>query len=149
LPPADTTNTEHHHLVAAPPRQNHHHRSHRAPPPWLLPSHQQPTPTATTTTATATAFTAATAVVAGCGWQFGNHRRGAVRRQTTIVVAVGRRYSHHSRTLWCRAVMAQPLVKPRGVQPLKTTTVVAAEPTTATTAAPWWCRARGGDPPFC
>nr|GFA46021.1 hypothetical protein [Tanacetum cinerariifolium] len=33
----------------------------------------------------------------------------AARRQTTIVVAVGRRYSHHSCTLWCRAVMAQPL----------------------------------------
>nr|GEU32330.1 hypothetical protein [Tanacetum cinerariifolium] len=67
----------------------------------------------------------------------------AVRRQTTIVVAVGRGYSHHSRTLWGRPVMAQPLVKPRGVQPLNTTTVVAAEPTTATKAAPWWCRARG------
>nr|GFA77929.1 zinc finger BED domain-containing protein RICESLEEPER 2-like [Tanacetum cinerariifolium] len=64
----------------------------------------------------------------------------AVRRQTTIVVAVGRWYSHHGSTLWCRAVMAQPLVKHRGGQPPKTTTVVAAEPTTA---APWWCRACG------
>nr|GEV74922.1 hypothetical protein [Tanacetum cinerariifolium] len=45
----------------------------------------------------------------------------AVRRQTTIVVAVGRRYSHHSRTLWCRAVMAQPLVKHKGGQLPKTT----------------------------
>nr|GEX71738.1 hypothetical protein [Tanacetum cinerariifolium] len=61
---------------------------------------------------------------------------GAVRRQTTIVVVVGRRYSHHSRTLWCRDVMAQPLEKHWGGQPPKTTTVVAAEPTTATTAAP-------------
>nr|GEU69649.1 hypothetical protein [Tanacetum cinerariifolium] len=67
----------------------------------------------------------------------------AARHQTTIVVAVGRRYSHHSRTMWCRVVMAQPLVKHRGGQPPKTTTVVAAESTTATTAAPWWCRACG------
>nr|GFB45166.1 hypothetical protein [Tanacetum cinerariifolium] len=64
-------------------------------------------------------------------------RIGAVRRQTTIMVAVERRYSHHSSTMWCRAVMAQPLVKHRGGQPPKTTTVVAAEPTTATTATPW------------
>nr|GEW74745.1 hypothetical protein [Tanacetum cinerariifolium] len=63
--------------------------------------------------------------------------KGAVRRQTTIVVAVGRRYSHHSHTLWCRAVMGQPLVKHRGGQPPKTTTVVAAEPTLNTTAAPY------------
>nr|GEW21765.1 hypothetical protein [Tanacetum cinerariifolium] len=68
---------------------------------------------------------------------------GAARRQTTIVVAVGRRYSHHCHTLWCRAVMTQPLVKHRGGQPPKTTAVVAAEPTIATTAAPWWCRACG------
>nr|GEW55709.1 hypothetical protein [Tanacetum cinerariifolium] len=69
---------------------------------------------------------------------------GASRRQTTIVVAVGRRYSHHSRTMWCRAVMTQPLVKHRVGQLPKTTTVVAAEPTLTTTAAPWWCRACGG-----
>nr|GFA78982.1 hypothetical protein [Tanacetum cinerariifolium] len=48
---------------------------------------------------------------------------GAARRQTTIVVAVGRQYSHHGHTLWCRAVMAQPLVKHRGGQPPKTTAV--------------------------
>ncbi|GJW64846.1 retrovirus-related pol polyprotein from transposon TNT 1-94 [Tanacetum coccineum] len=65
---------------------------------------------------------------------------GAVRRQTTTVVAVGRQYSHHSRTLWCWTVMAQPHVMPGG-QPPKTTTVVAAEPTVTTTAAPWWCQA--------
>nr|GEU54875.1 hypothetical protein [Tanacetum cinerariifolium] len=113
------------------------------------------TTNATTTAATAAAFpaTAAAAVVAGCGWQFGYHRHDgayksprsrAVRRQTTIVVAVERRYNQHSRTLWCRAVMEQPLVKHRGGQPPKTTTVVAAKPTTATTAAPWLCRACGG-----
>nr|GEV71921.1 hypothetical protein [Tanacetum cinerariifolium] len=69
-----------------------------------------------------------------------------VHRQTTIVVAVERRYSHHSRTLWCRAVMAQPLVKNRGgVQPSETTTAVVAKPAKTTTAAPWWCRACGGD----
>nr|GFB26203.1 hypothetical protein [Tanacetum cinerariifolium] len=45
--------------------------------------------------------------------------------------------------LWCRAVMAQPLVKHRGGQPPKTTTVVAAEPTLTTTAAPWWWRGCG------
>ncbi|GJR34141.1 hypothetical protein Tco_1209825 [Tanacetum coccineum] len=64
---------------------------------------------------------------------------GAVRRQTTIVVAVGRRYSHHSRTMWCRAVAAQPLGVPCCAQPLGFTAVAAAEPavaTTATTAAP-------------
>nr|GEW16033.1 alpha/beta hydrolases superfamily protein [Tanacetum cinerariifolium] len=60
----------------------------------------------------------------------------AARRQTIIVVAVGRWYSHHSRTLWCRAVIAQLLVKHQGGQPPKTTTVVAAEPTLTTTAAP-------------
>ncbi|GJY09873.1 putative ribonuclease H-like domain-containing protein [Tanacetum coccineum] len=52
------------------------------------------------------------------------------------MVAVGRRYSHHSRTLWCRAVMAQPQMVSRGGQPPKTTTVVAAEPVETTTAAP-------------
>nr|GFD11169.1 hypothetical protein [Tanacetum cinerariifolium] len=36
-------------------------------------------------------------------------RIGAVRRQTPIVVAVERWYSHHSRTMWCRALAAQPL----------------------------------------
>nr|GFA54660.1 hypothetical protein [Tanacetum cinerariifolium] len=44
-------------------------------------------------------FPAVVAVVAG-------YR--AARRQTTIVVAVGRRYNHHSRTLWCQVVMTQP-----------------------------------------
>nr|GEU32919.1 hypothetical protein [Tanacetum cinerariifolium] len=79
---------------------------------------------------------AAAATMVGCGWRIGHHRRGAVRGQTTIVVAVGRWYNHHSRTLWCWAMMAQPLVKHRGGQPSKTTTMVAAEPTLTTTAAP-------------
>nr|GEX94130.1 hypothetical protein [Tanacetum cinerariifolium] len=70
--------------------------------------------------------------------------RRAVRRETTIVVAVGRWYSHHSRTMWCRAMAAQPLGVPRYAQPLDATTVAATEPAVATTAAPWWCRACGG-----
>nr|GEX52075.1 hypothetical protein [Tanacetum cinerariifolium] len=77
---------------------------------------------------------------------------GAIRRQTTIVVAVRRWYSHHSRTMWCRAVAAQPLGMPLCAQPFDATTVAATEPavaTTATTAAPWWCWACGGDPPVC
>ncbi|GJR15095.1 hypothetical protein Tco_0797747 [Tanacetum coccineum] len=89
----------------------------------------------------ATLFLVAAAVVAG--W--------AVRRQTTIVVAVGRRYSHHSRTMWCRAVAAQPLGVPRCAHSHDATAMAAAEPavaTTATTAAPWWCRADVGIPPF-
>nr|GEW81152.1 retrovirus-related Pol polyprotein from transposon TNT 1-94 [Tanacetum cinerariifolium] len=64
------------------------------------------------------------------------------------VVAVGRRYSHHSRTMWCRAVAAQPQRVPHCAQPFDATAVAATEPpvvTTATTAAPWWCRACGGD----
>nr|GEX52130.1 putative ribonuclease H-like domain-containing protein [Tanacetum cinerariifolium] len=64
-----------------------------------------------------------------------------VRRQTTIVVAVGRRYSHHSHTMWCRAMAAQPLRVPRCAQPFDATAVAATEPavaTTATTAVPWW-----------
>nr|GFA51164.1 hypothetical protein [Tanacetum cinerariifolium] len=144
-----------------PPTQHHHHLC-RCPATFYttvaiaansspLPHCHQLTPltptTATTTAATSAAFPAAAAADAGCGWKISHHHRGAVLRQTTIVVAVGRRYSHHSHTLWCRAVMAQPQVKPRGGQPLKTTTVVAVEPTTATTAAPWWCRACGGDSP--
>nr|GEX85945.1 hypothetical protein [Tanacetum cinerariifolium] len=62
------------------------------------------------------------------------------------MVAIGRWYSHHSRTKWCRAVEAQPLGKPRCAQPLDATAVVAAEPAVATittTAASWWCRACG------
>ncbi|GKB30075.1 hypothetical protein Tco_0869476, partial [Tanacetum coccineum] len=82
-----------------------------------------------------------------CFYAAGNLRGGgegirvewAVRRQTTIVVVVGRRYSHHSLTMWCRAMAAQPLGVPCCAQPLDATTVAAAEPalaTTTTTAAP-------------
>nr|GEY24155.1 hypothetical protein [Tanacetum cinerariifolium] len=63
-------------------------------------------------------------------------------------MAVKRRCSYNNRTLWCRAVMAQPHVMSRGGQMPKTTTVVAAEPTVTTTAAPWWCWACGGDSPL-
>nr|GEY53271.1 reverse transcriptase domain-containing protein [Tanacetum cinerariifolium] len=144
---------------ASPPHPHHRSSIITTPPHYLHRSHHHistiplPTPHAPTaaasheftttagTTATATAFPAAVAHVAGCGWRIGRHR--AARRQTTIVVVVGRRYSHHGRTLWCRAVMAQPLVKHRGGQPPKTTTVVAAKPTTATTVGPWWCWAYG------
>nr|GEW14613.1 hypothetical protein [Tanacetum cinerariifolium] len=79
-------------------------------------------------------------------------RIGAVRRQTTTVVAVRRRYNHHSRTMWCRAKAVQSLRVPHCAQPFDATAVAATEPavaTTATTAAPWWCWACGGDPPFC
>nr|GEU59687.1 hypothetical protein [Tanacetum cinerariifolium] len=55
-----------------------------------------------------------------------NHHRGGGR--TTV--------HHHSRTLWCRAVMAQPLGVSHSGQPPKTTDVVAAEPTLNITAAP-------------
>nr|GEW69712.1 hypothetical protein [Tanacetum cinerariifolium] len=66
--------------------------------------------TAATTAATTAAFPAAAAAVSGCGRQHGCHHRGAVRRKTTTMVAVRRRYSHHSRTLWCWAcgVMSSP-----------------------------------------
>ncbi|GJV14411.1 hypothetical protein Tco_1359734 [Tanacetum coccineum] len=60
----------------------------------------------------------------------------AVRRQTTLVVAVGRWYSYHSHTMWCRAVAAQPLGVPCCAPPLGVTAVAAAEPAVATTAAP-------------
>nr|GEW79257.1 integrase, catalytic region, zinc finger, CCHC-type, peptidase aspartic, catalytic [Tanacetum cinerariifolium] len=108
-----------------PPQQQQRWRFQPLPPPWRAVDGRMAT----------------TAV-----WSIGHGlcRIVAVHRQTTIVVAVGRWYNHHSRTLWCRAVMAQPLVKNRGGQPPKTTTVVAAEPTLTTTAAPWWCRACGG-----
>nr|GEY91947.1 hypothetical protein [Tanacetum cinerariifolium] len=83
-------------------------------------------------------------------WSLANFRslayfsmHGAVRCQTTIVVAVRRRYSHHSRTMWCRAVAAQPLRVPRCAQPFDATAVAATEPAVATTAAPWWCLACG------
>nr|GEX01508.1 hypothetical protein [Tanacetum cinerariifolium] len=62
-------------------------------------------------------------------------------------MAVKRRCSYNNRTLWCRAVMAQPHVMSRGGQTPKTTTVVAVEPAVTTTAAPWWCWACGGDSP--
>nr|GEV69054.1 hypothetical protein [Tanacetum cinerariifolium] len=76
---------------------------------------------------------------------------GAVRRQTTIVVAVGRWYNHHSRTMWCRAMAAQPLRVPRCALPFDATVMAAtklAMATTATIVAPWWCWACGGDSPF-
>nr|GEZ09610.1 hypothetical protein [Tanacetum cinerariifolium] len=117
----------------------------------IYPHHQAITYT-TETTATAMAFPAAVAAVVGCGWWISDHHRGVVRPETTIVVAVGRRYSHHSHTMWCRAVAAQPLRVPRFAQPFDATAVVATEPavaTTATTAVPWWCWACGGDPPIC
>nr|GEY55432.1 hypothetical protein [Tanacetum cinerariifolium] len=106
----------------------------------------------TTTTATVAAFPAAATAVLSCRWRIGHHRHGAVRRQTTIVVAVERRYSHHSRTMWCRPVATQPLRVPRCAQPFDATTVAATKPavaTTATTFAPWRCWACGGDPPIC
>nr|GEV61389.1 hypothetical protein [Tanacetum cinerariifolium] len=106
------------------------------------------------TTAATVAFPAAAAVVVGCGWRIGYYNRGEahktprnlrilrdVRHQTTIVVAVERWYSHHSRIMRCRAVAAQPLGEPRYAQLLDATAVVAAEPNMATIAAPWWCRA--------
>nr|GEX97111.1 hypothetical protein [Tanacetum cinerariifolium] len=55
-----------------------------------------------------------------------NHHRGGGRMTV----------HHHSRTLWCRAMMAQPLGVSHSGQPPKTTDVVAAEPTLNTTAAP-------------
>nr|GEV27175.1 ribonuclease H-like domain-containing protein [Tanacetum cinerariifolium] len=100
--------TQHHHLCRCP--ATFYTTVAIAATSSPLPHCHQLTPltptTATTTTATAAAFPADAAVVAGCGWKISHHRRGAVRHQTTIVVAVGRRYS---RTFWCRAVMAQPL----------------------------------------
>ncbi|GJU24126.1 hypothetical protein Tco_1162747 [Tanacetum coccineum] len=63
-------------------------------------------------------FPAVAAAVVGRGW-----RVGAVRRQTTIVVAVGRRYSHHS-SLNVRVGNVGPAVTPglsRGAQPLDAT----------------------------
>ncbi|GKB72278.1 hypothetical protein Tco_0933690 [Tanacetum coccineum] len=56
------------------------------------------------------------AAVAGYGWRIGHHRRGEAYKtsQKPPSGGVGRRYSHHSRTLWCRAVMAQPHVASRG-----------------------------------
>ncbi|GKD99723.1 hypothetical protein Tco_1387707, partial [Tanacetum coccineum] len=65
----------------------------------------------------AAAFPAAVAVVPGCGW----------------------RTSHHGRTMWCRAVAAQPLGGASCAQPLDATVAALAEPavaTTTTTAAP-------------
>nr|GFA20940.1 hypothetical protein [Tanacetum cinerariifolium] len=62
--------------------------------------------------------------VRGC--QPPNYHCGGVR--TTI--------HHHSCTLWCRVVMAQPLGVSQSGQPPKTTAVVAAEPVENTTAAP-------------
>nr|GFB23193.1 hypothetical protein [Tanacetum cinerariifolium] len=56
------------------------------------------------------------------------------------VVAVGRRYSHHSRTIWCRVVAAQLLRVPRCAQPFDAIAVAATEPavvTTATIATPY------------
>nr|GEU81208.1 hypothetical protein [Tanacetum cinerariifolium] len=137
--PCTAAGSRHHRTTkaaATSPRCHHHlqHHHSRHSPPYFRPRHYHHHTTA--------------AAVVGCGWRIGHHHRGAARRQTTIVVAVERRYSHHSRTMWCLAVMAQPLVKHRGDKPPKTTTVVAAEPTTTTTATPWWCRACGGDPPF-
>nr|GFA04684.1 hypothetical protein [Tanacetum cinerariifolium] len=88
----------------------------RRPPYTAAPSTPQPPPHPTISTAI------------NCRWD--------VRRQTTIVVAVERRYSHHSRTLWCRAVMVLPLGVSHSGQPPKTTAVVAAEPVENTTAAP-------------
>nr|GEZ11134.1 hypothetical protein [Tanacetum cinerariifolium] len=106
LPPADTTNTG----TTTPQICLNHHLHHHT--------------TTAGTTATAAASPAAAAAVAGCGRQKGRHRRGgayktskflfifsmhgAVRRQTTIVVAVGRWYSHNSRTLWCWACGGDP-----------------------------------------
>nr|GEZ29059.1 hypothetical protein [Tanacetum cinerariifolium] len=119
-------------LVTISSHINHqHHRDcSRQPHPPPLPTplattstaipSQPPLTPATTAgaTATAVAFSAAAAAVAGYGWQNSHHRRGvdfvmiwrrigAVRRQTTIVAAVGRRHSHYSRTLWCRACGVQ------------------------------------------
>ncbi|GJV12430.1 hypothetical protein Tco_1353971 [Tanacetum coccineum] len=64
---------------------------------------------------------------------------GAVRRQTTIVVAVGRRCSHQLSHHVCRACRRVNHRGVSGAQPLDATAVAAAEPavaTTATTAAP-------------
>nr|GEX43205.1 hypothetical protein [Tanacetum cinerariifolium] len=55
-----------------------------------------------------------------------NHHCGGCR--TTV--------HHYSRTLWCRALMAQPLGVSHYGQLPKTTAVVAAEPVENTTAAP-------------
>ncbi|GJY47120.1 hypothetical protein Tco_0436183 [Tanacetum coccineum] len=102
-----------------PPR-HHHSLSPRQPPdlPQPIPPHHCHSLTTVTFVLSAIA-----AAVVGCGWRIGHHSHDEppieppnilvflprdVHRQTTIVVAVGRRYSHHSRTLWCRAVMAQP-----------------------------------------
>nr|GEZ92425.1 hypothetical protein [Tanacetum cinerariifolium] len=122
-----------------------HHRNHHGHLNRLTPSprcHPPPSPPAASITPplVPTYTTAGTTTTAAASSRC---RRRTVRGQTTIVVAVGRQYSHHSRTLWCRAVMVQPLVKHRGGQPPKTTSVVATEPTTATTAAPSWCWACG------
>nr|GEV40691.1 hypothetical protein [Tanacetum cinerariifolium] len=153
-PSTSTTAT----IYSATPSPSPHHSRHHHPPmppatphqPTLSPHHGSTTTAGTT--AIAVAFLAAAAAVVGCGWWIGHHRRGVVRRQTTIVVAIGRWNSHHSRTMWCRAVAAQPLGMPRCAQPFDATTVVATEPavaTTSTTAAPWRSWACGGDPPFC
>nr|GEV73713.1 putative ribonuclease H-like domain-containing protein [Tanacetum cinerariifolium] len=139
-------------VVAVGRRYNHHSRTMwcravAAQPLRVLRCAQPFDGTAVAATEPAVATTATTAAPWWC-WACG----GAVRRQTTIVVAIGRRYSHHSRTMWCRAVAAQPRRVPRSAQPFNATAVAATEPavaTTATTAAPWWCWACGGDPPIC
>ncbi|GJY67294.1 hypothetical protein Tco_0469532 [Tanacetum coccineum] len=102
-----------------PPR-HHHSSSPRQPPDLPQPIPPRHRHSLTTVTFVLSAIAAA---VAGYGWRIGHHSCDeppieppnilaflprAVRRQTTIVVAVKRRYTHHSRTLWCRAVMAQP-----------------------------------------
>nr|GEV33972.1 hypothetical protein [Tanacetum cinerariifolium] len=144
--PCTAAGSRHHQGSSHPAR--HHHQLHPAATSTYNTTTATTPPSVhdtadTTTTATAAAFLA---VVVGCGWRIGHHRRGAARRQTTIVVAVGRSYSHHSRTMWCRAVAEQPLRVPHCAQPFDAIAMAATEPavaTTATTAAPWWCWACG------
>ncbi|GJR35333.1 putative reverse transcriptase domain-containing protein [Tanacetum coccineum] len=90
--------------------------SYSSPPPPLLRTTAASHGCYAATTTAAAAFPAVAAAVAGYGWRIGHHRRGEAYKtsQKPPSGGVGRRYSHHSRTLWCRAVMAQPHVASRG-----------------------------------
>nr|GEZ33166.1 hypothetical protein [Tanacetum cinerariifolium] len=141
LPPPSPPLPRHPHHTPwqpAPPHHRNYYTRHLHNPIITTPLDTTNT-TATPTAATAAAFPAAAAAVVGLGMSAAKNHQ---------VVAVGRRYSHHSRTMWCQAVAAQPLRVPRCAQPFDATAVEATEPavvTTATTAAPWWCQDSGGD----